>query len=98
MSLRILYVGNDLALYEFLQATLDMKILRCVGQSNARLLIRRIKYSAILLDAAEKGLKRSIHRLRIHKNTPVIIVSGPPENVAEVIKRQVIKTMTLAKW
>lgn len=88
MSLRILYVGTDLALYRFLQDSLEMKIIRCVGQSNSLLLIRGIQYSAILLDEVERDLERSIRKIKLHKNTPIVFNYGPPENIVENIKTE----------
>lgn len=88
MSSRILYVGNDLTLYNYLQDTLDMKVVRCVGHSDAQLLIKGIKYSAIVLDESAKDLEPFIRKLRNHKKTPVIF-AGPPEEVSEKIKQSV---------
>lgn len=85
MSLRILYVGNDLALYRFLEEALDIKVVRCVGLSDAKLLIKGIEYSAIVLDESAKELERFIRRTR--KKIPIIVAQGSPETAADNVRR-----------
>lgn len=87
MSLRILYVGNDLALYKFLRDTLEMAVVRCVGQWEAKPLIRGIKYSAIVLDESNRGLELFIRQVKAHKKTPVLFACGSPEQTAETVRR-----------
>ena len=86
MSVRILYVGNDLLLQEFLQANLEGTIVRCAGLSQAQVLIKGIDYSLIVLDRNMRKLRRLINEVR--KETPVLLVSDPPENLVKRIKNQ----------
>jgi hypothetical protein len=51
-----------------------------MGHSDAKLLIKGIQYSAIVLDESAKDLERFIHRLKNHKTTPVLI-AGPLEEL-----------------
>jgi len=86
MSVRILYVGNDLLLQEFLQANLEGTVVRCAGLSQAQLLIRGIEYSLIVLDQNMRKLRRFIRDVRM--GTPVLLVSDSPEHLLKKIKNQ----------
>jgi len=86
MSFRILYVGNDLLLQEFLQAKLEGTVVRSAGLSQAQLLIRGIDYSVIVLDHNMRKLRRFIREVRT--GTPVLLVSDPPEDLLKKIKNQ----------
>jgi hypothetical protein len=87
MSLRILYVGNDLALLTYLQNHLEMKVVGCAGRSNAKLLINGINYSAIVLDESNGELELFIRGVKAHKKTPVLFARGSPEHIAETVRR-----------
>ena len=86
MPVRILYVGNDLLLQEFLQARLEGTVVRSAGLSQAQLLIRGIDYSVIVLDHNMRKLRRFIREVRTR--TPVLLVSDPPEDLLKKIKNQ----------
>jgi len=73
----------DLALFKHLQDSLDMKVVRCVGQSDAKLLIAGIEYSAIVLDQSNEPLKRYARKL--YKNIPVVI-GGSPDSIVQAIQ------------
>jgi DNA-binding response OmpR family regulator len=82
-SQRILYIGYDLSLFQFLSKILeDCQIIRCPGGSLARLLIESpIEYWLLLLDeelpemtglVLARFAREQAHRVR----TPVIVLSA----------------------
>jgi hypothetical protein len=87
MSLRILYVGNDVTLFEYLQDNLEMTLVRCGGPSSATLLIKGINYSAIVLDESNRELVPFIRGVKAHQKTPVLFAQGSPEQIAEAVRR-----------
>jgi DNA-binding response OmpR family regulator len=85
--MRILYVGNDLALLRFLQVTLEAAVVRCPPSPTACSFIKGINYSLILLDESERGLTGFIRSVEMHKQTPVVMVSNIRfEDIAEAVQ------------
>jgi DNA-binding response OmpR family regulator len=79
-SHRILYVGRDLTLLNFLNSTLkDCFVVRSLGGSDARLLIEsNINYSLLLfddelLDMTGADLAQFARRLAHCEHTPIVI-------------------------
>lgn len=89
-SHRILYVGLDLKLLEFLQGSLEScQIIRCPIGSVARILIKELKYSVIisdeeLMDTSGLELAHFARTIEHHAHTPIILLSDT-EYDSEVI-------------
>jgi len=89
-SHRILYVGRDLTLLNFLNSALkDCLVVRSLGGSDARLLIKsNINYSLLLFDDDPLGttgpmLARFTRELAHREHTPIIILSTSEAHCAE---------------
>lgn len=88
---QILYVGHDLSLLEFLRNIVAVcRITRCPIGSIARLFIRDINYSLILLDeelpdANGLELAHFARSLKYHEQTPIIVLSDMEYDVEVIL-------------
>jgi hypothetical protein len=100
-SRRILYVGHDLALLEFLRDAIeDCQIVRCPNGSQARLFIQGIDYSLLLLDEALPDttgavLSRFTRELARREHTPVVICK--PSSAFRVLAKTLARLLAARK-
>jgi DNA-binding response OmpR family regulator len=84
-SPRILYVGSDLALFEYLQGELeDYRIIRSPLASVARTLIEGINYTLLVFDEEVPDgtgleLAEFVCSLSHRQSTPFIIIKKPDD-------------------
>src|SRR6266550_813035 len=84
--MRILYVGNNLELLNFLQETLEAKVVRCPPSPMCRSFIKGISYNLILLDESERDLTDFICSAEMNEKTPVVMYSSEsPEEILSAI-------------
>src|SRR5882724_3486900 len=91
--MRILYVGNNLELLNFLHETLEAKVVRCPPNPMCRSFIKGINYDLILLDEGERELTDFIHSAEINEKTPVVYSSESFEDVLAVIKEGLVNSL-----
>ena len=95
---RILYVGRDHALLEFLQdalSRLDCFVVRCPRGSEARSFIAGIDYSLLLFDdelpdISGSELEKLARQFPHREHTPIIIIkrSDDFDSLIETIKKR----------
>ena len=91
--MRILYVGNDLELLNFLHETLEAKVVRCPPSPMCRSFIKGINYNLILLDESERDLTDFIRSAEINEKTPVAYSSESFEDVLTAIKDGLVNSL-----
>ena len=91
--MRILYVGNNLELLNFLHKTLEAKVVRCPPSPTCRSFIKGIYYDLILLDESEQELTDFIRSAEINEKTPVVYSSESFEDVLATIKEGLVNSL-----
>src|SRR5258708_7830358 len=92
--MRILYIGNNLELLNFLHETLEAKVVRCPPGPMCRSFLKGINYNLILLDESEQELIDFIRSAEMNEKTPIVVYSSEnPEEILAAIKQGLVNSL-----